>query len=89
MVINWATLAYCFTNLQKASTVKFKAVSFSCKNNERKLATKIFTFITNKRSYLTIKIAMEKDTKQHQEKFYIYKRIPFRSWMNGNPPKTF
>lgn len=30
---NWATLTCCLTNLQKASTVKFKAASFSCKNN--------------------------------------------------------
>lgn len=31
MVISWATLAWFFTNLQKTSTVKFKAFSFSCR----------------------------------------------------------
>lgn len=30
MVSNGATLVCCFTNLQKTSTVIFKAVSFAC-----------------------------------------------------------
>lgn len=58
MVTNWATLACCFTNLQKASTVKFKAASFSCMHENKSLAPTIiyyygiFQFMYEQREFI-------------------------------------